>query len=127
MKEVLPVVAIVGGVLLLVTGFLWGNIFPPAAAWSPELDSKLSELGSELKGLGFRLAEAQANPSMHRGENPAEIKLKHDEVKAEYDALYTQFESARDRPASTGNALKWVGIIVAGIGALFVFAGRQEA
>jgi hypothetical protein len=126
MKDVLPVIAVVLGVILLVIGFLWGNLFPPAAAWSPEKNTQLTNLGTELKGLGFKLAEAQANPNMHSGQNAGELKAKHDEVKKEYDALYTEFESARDAPASTGGALKWVGIILAAIGGLFVFANRQN-
>jgi hypothetical protein len=126
MKAVFPLAAVVLGVVLLVVGFLWGSLFPPAAAWSPEKNTQLTDLGSELRGLGFKLAEAQANPQMHRGENAGELKQKHDEVKKEYDALYAEFESARDRPATTGNTLKWVGIILAAGGGLFVFANRQQ-
>jgi hypothetical protein len=126
MKDVLPVAAVVVGVLLLAVGLVWGNLFPPAAAWSPEQNTQLTNLGTELKGLGFRLAEAQGNPQMHSGQNAGELKAKHDEVKKEYDALYADFESARDRPASTGSALKWVGVILAAGGGLFVFANRQN-
>jgi hypothetical protein len=126
MKAVLPVIAVVLGVLLLAFGLVWGNLFPPAAAWSPEQNDRLSALGLELKGIGFKLAEAQANPQMHRGENPGELKMKHDEIKKEYDALYAEFETARDSPAATGNALKWAGIVIAAVGGLFVFASRQE-
>ncbi len=126
MKDVLPLGAVVFGVLLLVAGFMWGNLFPPAAAWSPEQNTQLTDLGTELKSTGFKLAEAQSNPQMHSGENAAELKMKHDEIKKEFDALYAQFESARDQPANTGNTLKWVGIIIAAGGAVFVFANRQE-
>ncbi len=126
MKAVLPVAAVVGGAILLMAGFLWGTLFPPQAAWSPEKNTQLTNLGTELKGLGFKLAEAQANPSMQRGENPAELKRKLDEVKKEYDALYAEFESARDAPAKTGSTLKWLGIIIAVIGAISVFATRQD-
>ncbi len=126
MKAVLPVAAVVGGVILLIAGFLWGNLFPPAAAWSPEKNTQLTSLGTELKGLGFKLAEAQGNPRMHSGQNAGELKVKLDEVKKEYDTLYAEFESARDSPANTGNALKWVGIIITAIGGLFVFAGGRE-
>jgi hypothetical protein len=126
MKAVLPVIAVVLGVLLLAIGLVWGNLFPAAAAWSPEQNDRLSALGLELKGIGFKLAEAQANPNMHSGQNAGELKMKHDEIKKEYDALYAEFESARDLPASTGSTLKWIGIIVTAIGGLFVFANRQE-
>ena len=127
MKAVLPLAAVVIGVILLVVGFLWGNLFPPASAWSTEKDSQLNSLGTELKGLGFKFAEAQGNPSMHRGENAGELKVKLDEVKKEYDSLYTEFESARDSPANTGKALKWVGVIVAAFGAVFLFLNKQDA
>lgn len=126
MKSIIPVACVILGVLLLVMGLLWGTLFPPQAGWSPEKNTQLTELGSQLKGLGFKLAEAQGNPSMQRGENPAEIKRKHDEVKKEYDALYAEFESARDRPANTGSALKWVGVIIAAIGGIFAFVGNKE-
>jgi hypothetical protein len=126
MKDILPVAAVVLGVVFLAVGLVWGNLFPPAAAWSTEQNERLSALGLELKGIGFKLAEAQGNPQMHRGENPGELKLKHDELKKEYDTLLAEFESARDRPASTGNTLKWAGIVVAVIGGLFVLANRQQ-
>ena len=63
---------------------------------------------------------------MHSGQSAGELKAKHDEIKKEYDALYAEFESARDAPANTGGALKWVGIILAAGGGLFVFANRQQ-
>lgn len=126
MKSILPMIAVVLGVLLLAIGFVWGNLFPPSAAWSPEQNERLSALGLELKGISFKVAEAEGNPQMHRGGNPAELKAKQIELKKEYDALHAEFESARDSPATTGNTLKWVGIIVAVGGAVFVFANRQE-
>lgn len=126
MKDALPVAAVVLGVILLVVGFLWGTLFPPAADWSPEQNTQLTNLGVELKSVGFKLAEAQANPNMHSGQSVGELKTKHDEIKKEYDALYAEFESARDAPANTGGALKWVGIILAAGGGLFVFANRQQ-
>jgi hypothetical protein len=127
MKDVLPVAAVFFGVILLIVGFLWGNLFPPAAAWSAEQNTRLSDLGTELKGLSFKLTEAQANPQMHGGQNVGEMKAKHDEVKKEYDSLYAEFESARDRPANTGSALKWVGVIIAALSAIFLFLNKQDA
>jgi hypothetical protein len=127
MKDVLPVAAVIVGVILLIVGFLWGNIFPPTAAWSAEQNTQLSDLGTELKGLSFKLTEAQANPQMHGGQNVGELKAKHDKVKKEYDALYAEFESARDRPANTGNSLKWVGIIIAGISAVLMLVNKKDA
>lgn len=127
MKVFLPIAAFVVGIVLLVVGLGWSSLVPPASAWSPEKNDKLSSLGGELKLAGFKLAEAQANPQMHGGEGAPALKEKHDKIKSEYDALQAEFESARDRPANTGNTLKWVGVIIAGISAVFLFLNKQDA
>ena len=126
MKAVLPMIAVVVGVILLAVGLVWGSLFPAAAAWTPEQNDKLTSLGNELKGVGFKLAEAQSNPQMHRGENPAILRQRYNEIKAEYDTLEVEFETVRDKPGTTGRVLKWGGIIMAAGGGLFVLAGRQD-
>lgn len=126
MKAVLPVVAVVVGVIILLVGLGWSFLVPPGSGWTPEKNSQLSEVEVNLKGVGFKLAEAKANPQSQRGEGVAVLQAKHDEIKKQYDALLAEFESARDSPATTGSTLKWVGVIIAAVGALFVFASRNE-
>lgn len=127
MKAVLPVAAVVIGIIILLLGLGWSSLFPAGTGWTPEKNDQLSAVETKLKGVGFRLAEAKSNPQMHRGEGVPALQTKHDEIKKEYDALLAEFESARDRPANTGNTLKWVGIIIAIAGGAFVFVGQKES
>ncbi len=126
MKSI-PVIAIVLGILLLVGSVVWGQLFPPTRAWTDEKSHRLAELGSETNRLQFALVQAQQNPSVHAGENPAEVKLAYDKVRQEYDLLQQEFESARDTPKTVAAALRWVGIGLIVGGALFFYADRNTS
>lgn len=127
MKNILAPILVVVGLLLLVLGLSWSSLFPPARNWTPEQNERLIKLGGEVKKLRFAIIQAENNPNMHGGENAATLKAKHAGVREEYDVLQSDFESVRDAPAATGGALKWVGIVVAGLGAVLAFLNKQDA
>jgi uncharacterized protein YjeT (DUF2065 family) len=127
MKTVLPFATVVVGIVLLLLGLGWSSLFPAAASWTPEMNDKLSTAETDLRAVGFRLAEAKSNPQMHSGEGVPTLQAKHDELKKEYDALLAEFESARDAPATTGGMLKWVGIGAVAVGAVLAFLNKQDA
>jgi hypothetical protein len=125
MKAILPAGVVIVGLLVLLLGLSWGSLFPPTREWTPEKNDKLTKLGTEITRLRFAIVQAENNPRMHSGENAAELKAQHVELRKEYDVLQKEFETARDSPAATGKTLKWLGIIITAGGALFAFANRQ--
>lgn len=125
MKSIIPAGAVVVGLLLLVLGFFWPSLFPPSRVWTPEKNERLRDLATEITRLRFAIVQAENNPNMQSGKNPAELKASHMEFKKEFDALQEEFENARDNPTSTGSTVKWLGILLAVGGSLFVFANRQ--
>jgi hypothetical protein len=126
MKAVLPVVALIVGLMLLLLGLGWSTLFPAGASWTPEMNDKLSKVETDLRGVGFRLAEAKSNPQMHSGEGVPALQSKHGELKKEFDALQAKFKSARDAPATTGSGIKWLGIAVAAVGGVLLFLNQQQ-
>lgn len=126
MKHLLPIGAVLLGSLLAALGFSWSLLVPAGQGWTPEKSGQLSELQSEANKLQFEIVKAKKNPSIHGGQNPAELRAAYQETLAKYEILKAELDSARDSPASTGKALKWIGIIMVVGGALFVFATRHE-
>jgi hypothetical protein len=126
MKAVVPFVTFVAGLVLLVLGLGWSTVFPAGASWTPDMNDKLTKAETDLRGAGFRLAEAKSNPQMHGGEGVPALQAKHDELKKEFDALQAQFKSARDAPANTGGTLKWLGVAIAAVGCVLIFLNQQE-
>lgn len=125
MKTILPASAVIVGLLLVALGFSWSSLFPASRVWTPEKNERKSELASEITRLRFAIVQAENNPNMQSGPNPAELKSTHLELKKEFDLLQEEFENARDSPGSTGSSVKWLGIILTVGGSLFVFANRQ--
>jgi hypothetical protein len=126
MKSI-PIVVLFLGILLLVASVAWGSLFPPTRTWNNDKSQQMAELASETNRLKFALVEAQLNPSVHSGRNPAEVKLEYDKVRQEYDLLHQEFESARDAPKTVAAALRWVGICLFVGGALFFYANRNTS
>lgn len=126
MKSILPISGVLLGIVLAVVGFIWPLLVPAGQGWTPEKSGRLADLGSEANKLQFEIVKAKKSPNMHGGQNPAELQATFDKTMAEYDTLKAELDSARNSPASTGSALKWIGIILAAGGGLFVFANRQQ-
>lgn len=121
----LSTAAVVLGVVLLVGSAIWGSLFPATRTWTAEKSEELAELGSETNRLKFAMIEAQQNPSMHRGKNPAEIKQQYEEARARYDELHREFETAKESPKTASAILRWSGIAFIAGGGLAVFATRN--
>lgn len=128
MKAVLPIAMVLLGVVLLVASVVWPSLFPATNNWTNEKSERLAELGSQTNLLKFQLVEAQNNPSMHAGRNPAELKQKYEVVRAEYDQLHAEFESARDTPEGMARTLRYSGIALVLLGGVATFvAGSNDA
>ena len=54
-----------------------------------------------IERRGDGLDKAQTRPSMHSGENPAELKEELEKVSAEYKALYEEFSGVSKAPESS--------------------------
>lgn len=85
----------------------------------------MTELGNQATAIQMKIDQATARPSMHAGENPAELKAKYDEVAAEYKLLYAEFKSADESPKTAAVFLRWSGIAFVVAGGLVVFATRS--
>ena len=104
----------------------WVLIFPPTRTWTSEKSEQLAELGSETNRLGFAVVEAQNNPSMHAGQNPAELQRQYDEVRDKYDVLHQEFLNASKQPQEIATMLRWSGIALIVVGAVITFIGRSS-
>jgi hypothetical protein len=124
MKSALPVAAVTLGVVLLAISFLWAIVFPASASWTPEKSEKLTSLGNRATEIQLQLDKAQTRPSMHSGQNPAELKEELEKVSAEYKVLYAEFSGASKAPESSSRFLRWAGIAFVVAGGLTVFATR---
>ena len=127
MKSTLSIATVLIGVLLLVASASWGALFPPTNSWTSEKSEQLSEMGSELNRLKFAIVQAQNNPSMHSGENPAELKQQYDDLRTQYDELHQEFLNAKESPERTSSLLRWVGIALIGIGAMLALIIRSSS
>jgi hypothetical protein len=124
MKAVLPTSAIVVGLVLLIGSVVWATLFPPSRNWTAEKATRMTELGNQATAIQLKIDQATARPSMHAGENPAELKAQYDEVAAEYKSLYEEFKSADAAPKTAAVFLRWSGIAFVVAGGLVVFATR---
>lgn len=121
MKTALPLTALLLGIALVVLSLAWAVIFPPTRTWTNEKSRRLAELGSETNRLKFAIVQARHQPSMHSGENPAELQAQYDQVREEYDQLHAEFESARDTPQTVATVLRWSGMALVAVAAGLVF------
>lgn len=125
MKTALPAVAVVVGVVLLSLSLAWSIFFPASAVWTTEKSTQMTELGNQATALKLQMQSQSKKPSMHAGQNQAELKEKYDQVSAEYKILYEEFRSAKDSPKTSSSILRWAGIAFIAAGALVVMATRN--
>ena len=95
MKSALPTVAVVVGLVLLLTSFAWGALFPASASWTEEKSLRMSELKGRAHVLVTQVAAAKEKPTMHGGSNAAELEAEFEQVKAELRAARASGELAR--------------------------------
>jgi len=125
MKSLLPTTAVILGIVLLAASAAWAILFPASRAWTEEKSTRMTQLGNQATEIARQLQQAKTRPSMHSGENPAELQAKYDVIAAEYKALHEEFTSAQDGPKSAATFLKWSGIAFVVAGGLIVFATRS--
>jgi hypothetical protein len=126
MKSALPTAAVALGVVLLAASFLWAVMFPASASWTEEKSARLMELGNRATEIQLELGKAKTRPSMHSGQNPAELQAEYDQVAKEYKTLHEEFTSKSKAPDSASTILRWSGIAFVVAGGLVVFATRSS-
>jgi hypothetical protein len=124
MKSFLPAAAVSLGVVLLVGSAAWAILFPASRTWTEEKSIRMTELGDKATALQLQIDQAKSRPSMHAGQNPAELKGQYDEVAAEYADLHKDFLNASNSPKTASSFLRWSGIAFVAAGALLVFVNR---
>lgn len=125
MKSFAPGAVVVVGFLLLVMSVAWALLFPPGQGWTEEKSARMNELADQAGAMRLQIHSGKTKPSMHSGENPAELQEKYNKLDVEYKTLYEEFLSARDSPAEASRFLRWSGIAFVVAGALVVFATRS--
>ena len=124
MNTKLSLATILIGIFLMVMSVAWSGLFPPSRTWTPEKSKQLAEIGSRTNMLKFAIVEAKHNPSMQRGQNPAEIQRQYDAALAEYDVLHQEFLNATEQPQQISALLRWAGIALIIFSALFTYLAR---
>jgi hypothetical protein len=99
-------------------------LFPANRSWTEEKSARMAEIGGEVGKLKAALQQAQTRPSMHAGQNPAEMQAKFETLSAEYEALHDEFNGAVESPKTSANFLRWAGAAFVVAGGLVVFASR---
>src|SRR5690349_5343805 len=107
MKTFLPATAVVLGILLLVGSVAWAILFPASRSWTQEKSKQLTELGNQATAIQLQIDRSKTRPSMHSGENPAELQEKYEQVAAEYKTLYAEFKGADAAPKTASVFLRW--------------------
>lgn len=125
MKSSIPTAVVALGVLLLISSFLWAILFPASRTWTDEKSAQMTSLGDQATEIRLKLDLAKSKPSMHSGENPAELQAKYDEVAAQYKELYEEFNGASKAPESASRLLRWSGIAFVAAGGFITFATRS--
>ncbi len=124
MKAMLSTGAVVLGMLLVAMSLVWGLLFPASAGWTEEKSLQLKDLRNRAHILSGKVAGASAKPSMHGGENAAEIQAELDQVKAELQSLDSELQGKIDAPATASSILRYAGIAFVVAGGLAVYAGK---
>ncbi|MEX2310021.1 MAG: hypothetical protein WD738_20790 [Pirellulales bacterium] len=115
------------GFLLLVLSGLWVSWFPGTSMWTPEKNDQWSDVKDRMHNLGFILNDPRNRASMHSGPERGTAKQEFDELKAKYDRLSAEFQTAHDRPHTVSKFLKWSGISLAAIGIIGWYAVKQTS
>lgn len=124
MKTFVPAVVVCVGVVFLLASVTWAIFFPAGRTWTEEKSVQLTQLGDKGTLIKLQLEKAKSRPSMHAGQNPAELQSQYDQIAAEYAALHQEFMSASNAPKTASSFLRWSGIAFVAAGALLVFANR---
>ncbi len=85
----------------------------------------MTELGDQATAIKLQLTQSQTRPSMHSGENPAELQEKYDKIAAEYKTLHEEFVGINQTPKTAKSFLWWSGIAFVVAGGIIVMANRD--
>jgi hypothetical protein len=114
------------GLLLLFASGVWVAIFPGTSKWSPEKDQRLSEVGTRLHVLRFKIGTAEANPSMHGGPDLIQAKAELASLTEENKSLTDEFRGIQAKPHTVSKFMKWSGISMALVGIIGWYAISQS-
>jgi hypothetical protein len=125
MKSAVVLGIIVVGFTCVFLSFAWGALFPATSNWTPDKAGRMSEIKSKLNDLSFKMG-SPASSRIKNGPDPAALKKEYDDLRAEFEVLKTEFESAAVTPKTTSSFLKWSGLTLALIGVVGWYAISQS-
>lgn len=114
-----------GGIVLLIAGGVWSAFSPGSSGWKLEKAARQSELKDRLHNLGYQVDAAAQHPSMYRGADAGPAIEEYKRLKAEFDRLNADLQTAQDRPKTIAAALKWSGISLAIVGIIGWYVARN--
>lgn len=101
------------GMLLLITGGLWSSLFRGTAGWNLEKAARQSELKDRLHNLGYQVDAVAQRPGVYGSTEGGPVIEEYKRLKAEFDRLNSDLQTAQDRPKTIAGVLKWSGISLA--------------
>lgn len=110
---------------MMICSVIWPVLFPATRTWTDEKSRRLKELSGKTQFLMGKIEYAKSNPSMTRGENPAEMKQRADKMMAELKTLQDEFSGAVDSPKTVSTVLKWSGVGVMALGVVGYLATKD--
>ena len=125
MKSAIMIGLIGLGILMFMLSAIWVSMFPGTASWTPEKETRLSEVSDRLHVLTFTVGSAEARPKMHGGPDLLKAKKELEDVKKEYAELSADFRGIQKSPHTITRILRWSGISMAVVGIIGWYATKQ--
>ena len=85
----------------------------------------MSDIKAKINDLSFKMG-SPVSTRIKGAADPAVVKKEYDNLRAEFEVLKTDFESAAVTPKTTSSFLKWSGITLAAIGLIGWYAVNQS-
>ena len=119
--------AVVTGLLLLVTSFIWPALDNPRSEWTDEDAEAHQDLVKRVHAGHYATADARRRANVHGGDPPDGAALvEHRENVRQLDELNTKLNEAREGPRRIANILKWSGAGVLAVGVIVLLASRGK-
>ena len=124
-KTLAPILGLSLGLVFLACGMLWTDVFVGETTWTEDKSARMMELSNRSHSLLVSTQLREQNPSMHAGQNVAELEEEFSQVRGELEVLREEYETARDRPEWLARLLRWVGGTLTAIGIVCCLAVRE--